>query len=347
MGLEHSPITIGTGANQAAPGNALPVFAQAESDPARRALGTLPAGSVCNVLGRNEVTVVSGFIDDVSGSLNGLTFSIFSDTGKIGIYFRVTGMDDIPPEGVDRAIPVEIDSDATAATVAAAAAAVLDNDADFSAILAEDLILTITDAVCGVRGTADAGTSGLTLVQSVSGKFATGRWTADGNGGWMWVNFPVVSVRAGYSSLSPDVPIYTNTHTAIPFLRQIIPCSCGLFSVTRSGIRANVSGRVRVNISFAIDSGSPIATCRFIGNMRANGSEDGAYRPLENKVADSGTGLAGEGTFSFPVSAGDIICPYVYVTYANGVSETTANGIFGWDTYGYNGMIVTYEEINE
>lgn len=115
-----------------------------------------------DVEGRYEVSRVTA-IADSSGSLDGLYFDIEDADGPVRVWLDVDNASTPPATpALGRLIEVDIVTDDTNESVAAAIAAALDADAEFSAsrnVAAVD----ITDARTGARTDITAGTSTMTV----------------------------------------------------------------------------------------------------------------------------------------------------------------------------------------
>jgi len=117
-------------------------------------VGPVTAGSAGLGLSFVFATTVSGV---TAASLGGKYFKIYDQSGSVAVWYN-TGFSSLPPHGCNRAIQVSIPPGASASIVAATTASFVGADAAFSAS-AVNAVVTITDAVNGLRSSAADGTA--------------------------------------------------------------------------------------------------------------------------------------------------------------------------------------------
>lgn len=158
---------------------------------------------------------------DTAGSLDGLFFTLYDSAGSVAFWFDVDNSGTSAPAGAlsaDRNVEIStVNSNDDEFAVAQAIQAVVDADSEFGAAVASNVV-TVTDAVGGVRTDATAGDSGFTVnvttqgvdaISSLHQKYFVIYDQAGSVGVWFDVGNQGASAPAGVGALDRAISVTT------------------------------------------------------------------------------------------------------------------------------------------
>lgn len=257
------------------------------------------------ILSRTEIPEISSVvcIADVSGSLAGKYFLIGAgDSGaNYYVWFKVSGVGVDPAISGRTGIEVDFSTNATATTVGAAIAAVLDPMADFVSSSSSGTV-TITNALGGLTTSGAAGTSGFAFTVTTKGGHSVTYTAGSSVTESLTAATGITVARASAIISSTDYWRFT-TDSSETQLEIFATDNFQLFSLDGAGRRVQIKGQGQVS-SIICTPASTLTTGNYFLLNSANNATP--YYVWYNKASGGGDpAISGRTGIQVAIGSGD------------------------------------------